>query len=251
MHVYRLVAIEIGSALADGAYEAHESALGVFSSVSKAESMIRIHKEKSADSGISVLGYVLYENALDDLSMHGPWKCVPQFLSVRTYLADGRLNASCECDDACERKWHGRDASTIRFKIGDFVMVWDARRIVPMLIGETPVTNEGQIVGDWSDDCYLAYPVEGGHIHPFVPYVFPVAEAQQLSAKTKQKLRVVRDSEDSPIIAEVRRIRHKIAEECGHDLRKITEHAQKVAREFLARRPSLHTPLAILQKEVL
>ena len=45
-------------------------------------------------------------------------------------------------------------------------------------------------------------------------------------------------NEDSPIIAEVRRIRHKIAEECGYDLRKITERAQKVAREFLASRPA-------------
>lgn len=200
MQAYRLVAIEIGSALPDDAYEAHECALGVFSSVSKAEEMIRIHKEKSADNGIPVLGYVLYENAMDDLSLHGPWKCVPQFLSVRTYLADGRFNASCECDDACEQKWHGRDASTIRFKCGDFVMVWDSGRIIPMLVGKTPVTNEAQFVGDWSDDCYLAYPVEGGHAHPFVPYVFPVAEAQRLSAKTKQKLRVVLDSEESSSI---------------------------------------------------
>jgi len=41
-------------------------------------------------------------------------------------------------------------------------------------------------------------------------------------------------SDDSPIVAEVRRIRHQIAEECGHDLRKITEHALKAAKEFLA-----------------
>lgn len=198
MQAYRLVAIEIGSALPDDAYEAHECALGVFSSVSKAEEMIRIHKEKSADNGIPVLGYVLYENAMDDLSLHGPWKCVPQFLSVRTYLADGRFNASCECDDACEQKWHGRDASTIRFKCGDFVMVWNAGRIMPMLIGETPATKGDQIVGDWSDDCYLAYPVEGGHTHPFVPYVFPIAGTKQLSAKTKQKLRVVRDCAELP-----------------------------------------------------
>ena len=197
MRVYRLVAIEIGGALADGAYEAHETALGVFSSVSKAEAMIRIHKERSAENGIPVLGYVLYENALDDLSLHGPWKCVPQFLSVRTYLADGRLNASCECDDACEQKWHGRDASTIRFKCGDSVMVWDSGRIIPMLVGKTPVTNEAQFVGDWSDDCYLAYPVEGGHAHPFVPYVFPFAGFRQLSARTEQKLRLVRDREES------------------------------------------------------
>ena len=44
-------------------------------------------------------------------------------------------------------------------------------------------------------------------------------------------------SEYSPIVAEVRRIRHQIAEECGYDLRKIAEHARKAAKEFLERKP--------------
>ena len=42
--------------------------------------------------------------------------------------------------------------------------------------------------------------------------------------------------DESPIIVEVRRIRHKIAEECGYDLRKITERARESARRFLATR---------------
>ena len=46
-------------------------------------------------------------------------------------------------------------------------------------------------------------------------------------------------SEYSPIVAEVRRIRHQIAEECGYDLRKIAEHARKAALEFLARKPKM------------
>jgi len=43
-------------------------------------------------------------------------------------------------------------------------------------------------------------------------------------------------SDESPIIAEVRRVRHKIAEECGYDLRKITERARDRARRILAQR---------------
>lgn len=43
-------------------------------------------------------------------------------------------------------------------------------------------------------------------------------------------------SDESPIIAEVRRVRHKIAEECGYDLRKITERARDCARRILEKR---------------
>ena len=50
--------------------------------------------------------------------------------------------------------------------------------------------------------------------------------------------------DESPIIVEVRRIRHKIAEECGYDLRKIAEHARKSAKEFLACKPSLSSERA-------
>ena len=38
---------------------------------------------------------------------------------------------------------------------------------------------------------------------------------------------------DTAIIDEVRAIRRQIAEECGNDLRKITEHAKEVTRPFL------------------
>ena len=198
MQAYRLVAIEIGDRLAGGARSAHESALGVYSSVKKAEAMIRIHMEKNARDGIPMLGYVLYENAVDDLALRGPWKCIPAFMSVRTYLADGTLNAVCECDDACEKKWYGRDVSTIKFKSGDFVKVWLGSRIEPMLVAGSPISRDEKIVGDWSDDCYLAYPVTGGHCHPFVPYVFPVDGGWQLSSSTKRKLLAVRDQENAP-----------------------------------------------------
>ena len=44
-------------------------------------------------------------------------------------------------------------------------------------------------------------------------------------------------NQDSPIVTEVRRIRHKIAEECGYDIQRIIEHARKAAQAFLAVEP--------------
>jgi hypothetical protein len=40
--------------------------------------------------------------------------------------------------------------------------------------------------------------------------------------------------QDSPIVAEVRRIRHEIAERCGNDIRKIIEYSKRSAKEFLS-----------------
>lgn len=40
--------------------------------------------------------------------------------------------------------------------------------------------------------------------------------------------------QDSPIVAEVRRIRHEIAERCGNDIRKIIEYSKRSAQEFLS-----------------
>ena len=51
-------------------------------------------------------------------------------------------------------------------------------------------------------------------------------------------------NEDSPIVAEVRRIRHKIAEQCGNDIQKIIEHARKSAQAFLAIKPDASVRLA-------
>ena len=44
-------------------------------------------------------------------------------------------------------------------------------------------------------------------------------------------------NDDSPLIAEVRRIRHEIAERCGNDIRKIIEYSKRSAQEFLSAVP--------------
>lgn len=44
---------------------------------------------------------------------------------------------------------------------------------------------------------------------------------------------------DDAIIQEVRAVRHKIAEACGNDIRKIIEHANEVyARHLAERKPA-------------
>jgi hypothetical protein len=143
---------------------------------------------------LKILGYVLFENALDDLAPHGPWDMTPEYLSVRTYLADGTLNAFSDCDDSCEKKWRGRDAATIRFNEGDFVSVWDGENVHIELVGMVPFTTEKGFVGDWTDDCYMTYDVSGGHSHPFTPYVFPLVG--ELTAEVKAKLEAARDRDE-------------------------------------------------------
>lgn len=114
---------------------------------------------------------------------------MPEFLSVRTYFADGTLNAFCDCDNVSERLWHGRDPNTIHYKPGDYVSVWMGD-IMPALIGDTPRPS-GTIEGDWTDDCYLAYSAETGHWHPFTPYVFPLV--CKLSKRVKTRLDAERE----------------------------------------------------------
>ena len=189
MRVYRLIEIQVldGGKLPHGNLFSHETVLGVFSSTQNAEEMIRINSAKMKDVR-HILGYALYENELDDLTFHGPWEQVPSFLSVRTYFADGSLNAFCDCDDAGEKHWYGREPKTIHYKRGDFVSVWMGN-IVPALIGDTPRTT-GKIDGDWTDDCYLAYSVDTGHWHPFTPYVFPLVG--KLPKRIKEKIEAER-----------------------------------------------------------
>ena len=192
MRVYRLIAVEAAENATNGVRDAYVKSLGVFSTVANAEAMIHMHANKVKKCA-TMLGYALYENKLDDLAPHGPWYDIPESLSVRTYLANGTLNAFCACDDACEKKWHGRKAKTIRYKIGDFVSVWNGKTIKTELVGEQPIATERNFTGDWTDDCYLTYPVDGFHEHPFTPYVFPLVG--KLTEKVKAKLEAARDAD--------------------------------------------------------
>ncbi len=48
------------------------------------------------------------------------------------------------------------------------------------------------------------------------------------------------------IVAEVRRIRHQIAKECGYDLEKIVEHANDAMRAFRERCALRSTNIALV-----
>ena len=52
------------------------------------------------------------------------------------------------------------------------------------------------------------------------------------------------DREDSPLVAEVRRIRHEIAERCRNDIRKIIEYSKRSAQEFLSAMPDASANLS-------
>lgn len=210
MRVFRLIEIQIleGEELPHGKRLSYETALGVFSSPEKAEEMIRANAAKFKDSPYrKVLGYALYENELDDLTLHGPWNQVPEFLSVRSYFADGTLNAFCDCDNVSEKHWRGRDPMTVHYRPGDYVSVWMGD-IVPALIGDTP-RKAGKIDGDWTDDCYLAYSADMGHWHPFTPYVFPLVG--KLDKRTMAKIEAERREWEEALPAKT--VRRKVGKE--------------------------------------
>ena len=66
-------------------------------------------------------------------------------------------------------------------------------------------------------------------------------------------------NQDSPIVAEVRRIRHEIAERCGNDIRKIIEYSKRSAQEFLSIEtslagyvcPAIMTPKTFIENQTL
>ena len=209
MRVFRLIEIQVfdeSGKQPNGNILSYETHLGVFSSPENAEEMIRINSAKP--NGVHhILGYVLYENELDDLTLHGPWNQIPSFLSVRTYFADGTLNALCDCDNVSEKHWHGRDPKTIHYKRGDYVSVWMGD-VVPALIGDTPRTT-GKIDGDWTDDCYLAYSADVGHWHPFTPYIFPLVG--KLAKRVKAKIEKERDEWEPDATSAPRTARRKTA----------------------------------------
>lgn len=173
MNVYQLTSVELANGPdADGAYSTFTRNLGVFSSVSLSEAAI----SRYARIG-EPWAFVLKERILDDLNPHGEFGQVSDFRSIRTYLADGTLNAENPCDDTGEKRWRGRDAGTVRFKVGDLVSVLDGDRVKPALIGDTPATPDRFTPASkgWEaeDDCYLAFEADIGHDHPFTPFVFP------------------------------------------------------------------------------
>lgn len=191
MNVFQLTAVfETDERDADGSVRTYVRDLGVFSSVANAERMMPLF----AGNG-EPWAYVIKERILDDLAYHGRFNQISGFRSVRTYFGDGTLNAENGCDDTGESLWYGRDADTVRFEVGQFVSFLDGGVIRGGLVGDLPMTKECFASGrqglEADDDCYLVYTADGGHAHPFTPYVFPLLGA--LSKEVKDRMLAARE----------------------------------------------------------
>ncbi len=191
MNVFQLIALhpEKDRLNADGSLSVYKRDLGVFKALESAEKMIHIY---AADN--DTWAYIIKERILDDLALHGHFKQISSFRSYRSYFSDGTLNAENACDDTGENLWYGREDSTIRFKIGDFVSFITDNRIEHGIVGAVPMNKElfenGRCGVEACDDCYLIYTVNGGHFHPFTPCVFP--PVIELSDEFKTRLEAVR-----------------------------------------------------------
>ena len=198
MNVFQLTAVELDDEPSrDGSRGTFLRDLGVFTSVENAEEMMRRFVERGNYG--APWAFEVRERILDDLAPHGPFGKVSGFRSVRTYFGDGTLNAANDCDDTGEKRWFGRDAATIRFRRGDFVSVWAGGSVYPALVGEIPFTPDrfpkGSQGFEADDDCYLVYTADGGHDHPFTPYVFPLVGT--LPDDVRAKIEAARDREES------------------------------------------------------
>lgn len=174
MNVFQLSAIfKTDERDHNGSVVIHTRDLGIFSSVANAERIMPIFA-KNGEPWV----YVLKERILDDFALHGYFKQISGFRSVRTYFGDGSLNADNECDDTGENLWYGRSPETIRYKVDQFISFLSGDRIQFGLVGDVPLTKrdfaEGRKGLEAEDDCYLVYTADGGHCHPFTPYVFPL-----------------------------------------------------------------------------
>lgn len=208
MNVFQLKAIILDKPRDDGICRTWAHDLGVFTSVENAEEMMRRCRELTRSKYwaggwgdwpdfplfdfIDPWAFEVRERILDDLAPHGRFGVMSAFRSVRTYFADGTLNAASDLDDTGEKGLFGRDAATIRFKRGDFVSVLDGGFVYPAIVESKPSLDDIRHRG-LDDDTYLEeYPYFGDTYtvcthtshsdsedcyapKPFTPYVFPLA----------------------------------------------------------------------------
>lgn len=163
-----------GNKRPDGSYGAFERELGIFDSVEKAESFMRLIIGKESDYS-DFHCFVIYEKTLNG-GLSGKWDTVCEFQSVRSYLSDGTLYCDSPYDDGCEKPFRGRPAETIKLKAGDLAWYWWYDRIIPCLVGYLPLTDAeyrqqfeklGHDLGlDYSDACYTVYLGGNDHEHP-------------------------------------------------------------------------------------
>lgn len=179
----------------------HEEFIGIYENVNTAEKMIKalirknVHANETWGSWVQYFCFILTERQLNPkIDKH--WN-VPEFESVRSYLADGTLNCVSDYDSSCKKKFNGREIPT-RVKDGDFAYYCMKDKIVPILMEKVSYTKDEWkkhfkpgVKGDFTDDSGYAYIIGYGHDHPFSPYVFPLtnlAYRANLDDKIKKML---------------------------------------------------------------
>ena len=197
MHVFQLTAILMDEARPgfrrvkrnkDGTIGIGREELGIFDSVGKAERVMREYIESRRDD-LLIFGFVLCEKRLND-HLYGArdcrWPC--PFRTMRTYLADGRLNCSGDVEHwyghcfgkGAKKEFAGREARTLRVREGDFVYELYEDRIVPALVARLPDSpaefrawvKANPLYGR-GDECMNYAITDVGHGHVFTPEVFP------------------------------------------------------------------------------
>ena len=85
-------------------------------------------------------------------------------MSPDKYIKEWSYEHNYLCDESLVRNYAGKDfpflgrpKGMIRHKIGDIVQVVEDRQALWGVVGGIPPICDGQIHGDWTDDCYTIW----------------------------------------------------------------------------------------------
>lgn len=205
MDVFELKAVELhGKKCRDGSYDVSRRQLGIFSSRHKAERFIQIIIEKEKEY-TQFFAFFICRRVLDE-GLLGPFNTICEFQEVWSYQGDGSFYCHGQCDEACERHFHGRAAHTIMLKKGELAWYMGFDKIIPCVVSILPITDVeyrrrarelGHGMGlDYSDDSYLVYKCCKGepdlmasHEHPVAWELFPYFGS--LSKRNREYLQAI------------------------------------------------------------
>ena len=146
--------------------------LGYYSSLSKAIAAISLG-ENDYFRDQYTYAYFIKEFAVD--SKTGDYASP---LSVRSFDPQGASIDECLQDYNLVNQFKGRNADTIRFRIGDIVEVLEGDRLFTAIVAALPPTPEDGFKGlDALDDSYTVLPLETGpidHLHIAPTHTFPL-----------------------------------------------------------------------------
>lgn len=185
--IFRLEAVRCYDSDEHQYRDASTSILGHYSSLDKALGMIPKYKADTYDAE-DIFAFMVKEIAVDAEAEYIRW------LSVRSYDADGNLYAECLQDYNLVNQYKGRDASTIRFHVGDIVEALEQDKLYFAIVAALPPTPEDHYpLLDAEDDCYLLLPMgleRDSHLHVPPTHVFPLSRALDAEIVKQLKTRL-------------------------------------------------------------